>query len=171
MLGGALAEPCKSYPRLFHRGTIFDRFPYLLPNLVCAVILTCGVTVGILFLEETHEEKKYKRDVGLEIGDWILGKINPKLIFMLKTEGQGVDDRSKLGDANLEERRSLLEEDEQPPGYRTTEGSPRLSASRAHSEGPHDRELSSSIHRETTALEHAFTKQVVLHIIGYGILA
>ena len=134
-----MAEPCKSYPGLFHSGTIFDRFPYLLPNLVCAIILTCGVTVGILFLEETHEEKKYKRDVGLEIGHWILGKVKPRFIFMLRTDGQGVESRSKLGDANLEEQRSLLEEDEQPPGYRTTEGSPRLSASRALSEEPHDR--------------------------------
>jgi uncharacterized membrane protein len=171
MLGGALAEPCKSYPGLFHRGTIFDKFPYLLPNLVCAIILACGVAVGILFLEETHEEKKYKRDVGLELGDWIISKVKPRLTSMLKTEERKFESRSKLGDANLEERRSLLEEDEQPPGYRTTEGSPRLSASRALSEEPRERELSHSIDQGPPALERAFTKQVVLHIIGYGILA
>ncbi|KAH0566465.1 hypothetical protein GP486_000135 [Trichoglossum hirsutum] len=171
MLGGALADPCKSYPGLFHRGTIFDKFPYLLPNLVCAVILTCGVAIGILFLEETHEERKYKRDVGLEIGDWILNKVKHGLTFFSRTEERKVESRSKLGDANLEERRSLLEEDEQPPGYRTTEGSPRLSASRALSKEPLGRRLSNSFDREPPALERAFTKQVVLHIIGYGILA
>ncbi|KAH0541452.1 hypothetical protein FGG08_004061 [Glutinoglossum americanum] len=171
ILGGALADPCKSYPGLFQRGTIFDKFPYLLPNLVCAVILTCGVAVGILFLEETHEEKKYRRDIGLEIGDWIISKVKLRLTFMLRTEGWKIEIQSKLGDANLEERRSLLEEDEQPPGYRTTEGSPKFSVSRALSEGPNDREPSNNIDREPPALERAFTKQVVLHIIGYGILA
>ena len=54
-LGGALAQPCDSYPTLFARGSIFDRFPFLLPNLVCAIILAFGVLIGILFLEETHE--------------------------------------------------------------------------------------------------------------------
>ncbi|KAI5290797.1 hypothetical protein KEM52_000350, partial [Ascosphaera acerosa] len=62
-MGGALAQPCDNYPSLFPRGSIFDSFPFLLPNLICVVILLVGITVGVLFLEETHPEKRYRRDV------------------------------------------------------------------------------------------------------------
>jgi hypothetical protein len=163
-LGGALAEPCTSYPALFPRDTVFDRFPYLLPNLVCAVIIVFSVIVGILFLEETHEEKKDQRDTGLEAGRWILKKLRP--FECLPPQD------SKYLDANLEESRSLLEEDE-PPGYRTTEGSPRLPCSRASSPAPKE-SFDSSYTRKSNKpppLQKAFTRQVVLNIIGYGILA
>ncbi|KAI9674234.1 MAG: hypothetical protein M1817_002052 [Caeruleum heppii] len=160
-LGGALADPCGSYPSLFARGTIFDRFPYLLPNLVCAVILVCGVVIGILFLEETHEEKKHRRDLGLELGRWILRKLRcgraPPVVF------------SKLDDANLDERRSLLE-DEQPPGYSTREGSPRPPSSRNRA-GSDRSSRRVTRPRKAPTVGKAFTKQVVLNIIGYGILA
>ncbi|EHL03037.1 putative Uncharacterized membrane protein [Glarea lozoyensis 74030] len=76
MLGGALARPVMNYPALFAPGSIWERFPYLLPNLVCTFIVSIGVVVGILFLEETHAEKKYRRDPGLEAGKWILQKIS-----------------------------------------------------------------------------------------------
>ncbi|KZF25077.1 MFS general substrate transporter [Xylona heveae TC161] len=160
-LGGALADPCTSYPYLFPRGTIFDRFPYLLPNLVCAVVLACGVIIGILFLEETHEEKKHHRDVGLEVGRWILSKFSSKPDEPLFGKG---------GDANLEESRSLLE-DEQPPGYRTTEGSPRIACSQGSSSDPPPQPLDEKRRRSQPSVREAFTKQVVLNIIGYGILA
>jgi len=157
MLGGALAEPCMNFPTVFPRGTIFDRFPYLLPNLVCAAILACGVVVGILFLEETNEEKKNRRDVGLDAGQWILAKVR---WWDSKTEQQ-----SKLKDANLDERRSLIDQDDQPPGYRTTEGSPLLPSSRALSPER------ATKYDKPPALTKAFTTQVILNIIAYGILA
>ncbi|KAI9825701.1 MAG: hypothetical protein M1832_001045 [Thelocarpon impressellum] len=159
-LGGALADPCNSYPALFPRHTIFDRFPYLLPNLVCAVIVICGVAIGILFLEETHEEKKHRRDIGLEAGRWILSSF--------RSAAPDEHERCKLGDANLEESRSLLSEDEQPPGYRTTEGSPRPPLSRARASSPSKGSVRSSTR---PSVRRAFTKQVVLNIVGYGILA
>lgn len=56
-MGGALAQPCVNYPWLFSRNTLFDRFPFLLPNLVCIVVLICGIVVGFLFLEETHPKR------------------------------------------------------------------------------------------------------------------
>ncbi|KAF2864330.1 MFS general substrate transporter [Piedraia hortae CBS 480.64] len=73
-LGGGLADPVHNYPSLFSRGTIFERYPYLLTNLVCAVVVLCSFTIGFLFLEETHEDKKHERDIGIEIGRWLLGK-------------------------------------------------------------------------------------------------
>ena len=162
-IGGALAQPCKSYPNLFPTGTIFDRFPFLLPNLVCAAIVAVGVLIGILFLEETHETQRHHRDRGIECGKRILqyfGKSPKPDLF------------TKAGDANLEESRSLIE-DEQPPGYRTTEGSPRDPSSRAqspdavHSEfGLKERPGGKSRHAHAV-----FTKQIVLTIAAFGILA
>lgn len=164
-LGGALAQPCESYPSLFARNTIFDRFPFLLPNLVCAVILAIGVTIGILFLEETHEEKKYRRDVGLEAGRWILKHF--------KRAERDFDIFDKARYANLEDVETLLE-DEQPPGYRTHDGSPRHPSSRAASPSvshakPHSGGV--AVKRKARGVQKAFTKQVIVNIVGYGILA
>ncbi len=166
-LGGALAQPCESYPSMFKRDTIFDRYPFLLPNLICAVILACGVAIGILFLEETHEKKKYNRDVGLEAGKWILSKFRRAEIDVL--------DNMKAADANVDESRSLLE-DEQPPGYRTTDGSPRQPSSRALSPVPTEDSCSMRFgkdlkKRQRRGVQKAFNKQVILNIVGYGILA
>lgn len=165
-MGGALADPCNNYPTLFARGTIFDRFPYLLPNIICTVVLVCGVTIGILFLEETHEKKKHRRDMGLEAGKWILDRF------------QGVKMRplerySKAAEANLPEYQILLEEDEQPPGYRSVDGMPRPSTSRSSMNESKKRSGFAAIDtpRQTPSVEKTFTKQVILHIIGYGLLA
>lgn len=165
-IGGALAQPCDNYPTIFSRGTILDRFPFLLPNLVCAVILAVGVMVGILFLEETHAEKKHKRDVGLELGRWILRQ--------MKDETPS-DIYSKSGDADVEESRSLLEDDE-PPDYRTTEGTPCQQVSRAQSPAvcarfALDIKVLEGLEPKSDGVHKAFTKQVIMNIAGYGILA
>ncbi|KAI9833783.1 MAG: hypothetical protein M1819_003516 [Sarea resinae] len=164
-LGGALAEPCVSYPSLFSRGGLFDKFPYLLPNLVCAMILAFGVMIGILFLEETHEEKKHRRDAGLEAGRWITS--------LLRGRKSKAGSPGKGGDANLEESRSLFE-DEQPPEYRSTEGSPRISCSQTRSDdiprSSLDLPEKASLTRKPS-ITKAFNKQVVLIIASYGILA
>ncbi|KAI9835620.1 MAG: hypothetical protein M1838_005275 [Thelocarpon superellum] len=164
-LGGALAEPCQSYPGIFARGTIFDRFPYLLPNLVCASIVICGVFIGILFLDETHEEMKHRRDLGREAGRW--------LVSQFWTRAEPVVSHAKQGDANLEESRLLLDEEEQPPGYRTTEGSPHPPRTRTRASSSSNASTADTEGRCRRAppVSRAFTKQVVLNIIGYGILA
>ena len=155
-----MAQPCLSYPELFVKGTIFDKFPFLLPNLVCTIILSFGVLTGILFLEETHEELKLRKDVGLEAGKWLLAKVagSPK-------RHQPSD---KDAPADMDESRSLME-DELPPGYRTTEGSPRQPSSRA--ESPTAAALTKSGRSKRAGMQKIFTRQVVLNIIGYGILA
>ncbi|CAO1600800.1 hypothetical protein XANCAGTX0491_004478 [Xanthoria calcicola] len=166
LIGGALAEPCKNYPAVFSQGTLFDAYPFLLPNIVCAMILVVGILVGILFLEETHQEKRYRRDIGLEIGR--------KILRLFDKEG-GLESFDKLQDANFEESRSLLE-DEAPPGYRTTEGSPRYPSSRSLSPAapPYTRStLSVQPQKKAVppSIQTAFTRPVIVHIIGYGILA
>lgn len=54
-VGGSLAVPCDTLG--FRRDGEFNRYPFLLPNLVCVTILLISIIVGILFLEETHADK------------------------------------------------------------------------------------------------------------------
>lgn len=125
--------------------------------------------VGILFLEETHSEKKYRRDPGLEAGKWIISK------FARCAESKG-SRCEKVAEAD--EILSLLSDDseDQPPGYRTTQGSPTLpsTASSQDPQEPLDLNDTNTFVVQTRAkpaATKAFTKQVVINIIGYGILA
>lgn len=59
--------------QIYHQ--FLDRFPYALPNIVVALILWFSLGCGILFLEETHEIHKYRRDYGVDLGDWLLSKV------------------------------------------------------------------------------------------------
>ena len=52
-----------------------NKYPYALSNIVIAGILMFSFIMGFLFLEETHSRTKTKRDIGLEIGDFILNKL------------------------------------------------------------------------------------------------
>lgn len=54
MIGGYLAEPVKHYPSIFHENTIWDHYPYLLPNLIVVVFLFASSMTGLFFLEEVH---------------------------------------------------------------------------------------------------------------------
>lgn len=164
-LGGALAQPSQNFPAFFPRGTLFDRYPFLLPNLVCAVVLAFGVLIGILFLEETHAEQKYRGDLGLETGRWLLNRFNnrPATACAGKASQVQIDDYQ------------MLAEDEPPPGYRTTEGSPHLPSSRSQSPGATQASLKFSSGRVLSnaprGVKKAFTRQVILNIVGFGILA
>jgi len=164
-LGGALAKPVKNYPNIFPDNSIWSRFPYLLPNLVCTLIVACGVVIGILFLEETHAEKKYRRDIGLEAGKWLTSKF-------CGCAAEKVPARSEKWEEFDDEVTALLSQEDQPPGYRTTGGSPNLPSTPS----PEPQESLDLNHvslpkRSKPAATKAFTRQVVLNIVGYGILA
>ncbi|KAJ9603684.1 hypothetical protein H2200_011870 [Cladophialophora chaetospira] len=53
-LGGFLAQPARFYPHIFSPDGIFGQYPYLLPNLVCVVVIIIAIIQGIMFLEETN---------------------------------------------------------------------------------------------------------------------
>ncbi|EGX92912.1 MFS transporter [Cordyceps militaris CM01] len=55
-IGGTFADPAENWPGLFPRHGIFGRFPYLLPNLLCAFLLLISIILGIFLLEETHPD-------------------------------------------------------------------------------------------------------------------
>ncbi|KAI9806579.1 MAG: hypothetical protein M1826_004654 [Phylliscum demangeonii] len=175
-IGGTLADPSRSYPSIFKPGSLFDRFPYLLPNLICTIIVACGVTIGILFLEETHPLKKTRPDLGRQTGRWILNcgrhcRRRPQH-----------DRASKVAEAEAEGKRhetnallaaAAADDDDQPPGYRSTAGSPRPSTSGGRPSPPVPAAKSplAPPPQPPPTWSLAFNRQVVLLIVGYGILA
>ncbi|KAK6458242.1 major facilitator superfamily domain-containing protein [Scheffersomyces xylosifermentans] len=88
-IGGSkfLTHPRKENP--YHPGEVlnvlegtksfYDKFiqkyPYALSNIVVAGFLWFSLVCGVLFLEETHEVHKYRRDYGVDLGDWLLSKV------------------------------------------------------------------------------------------------
>lgn len=114
--------------------------------------------VGILFLEETHEDKKDRRDIGLEAGDWILSFFHssPK------------SEKGSFGEESL----TLLVDS--PPGYLSQESSPALTPVTV---GDLPLRMQNSIRQASQQLKpreptmNPFTRQVVLNIISYGVLA
>jgi hypothetical protein len=165
ILGGALAQPCDSYPNLFPRGTIFDKFPFLLPNLFCAAVVIFGVLIGFLFIEETHPERRFERDAGRE-----LGKRLTRLV--LKTPAQMAPMLEKTADITPETI-SLIDGDEDMVGYLSTESSPQIPIASPVD----DFEVLRLDPAEPVTItekavpQKAFTRQVVLNIVAFGIAA
>lgn len=145
---------------------------------MCTVIVSCGVVVGILFLEETHAEKKHRRDPGLEAGKWILSRLSFLSRFSRCVECKA--SRSEKAAVVPDDVLSLLSDDDQPSGYSTTNsGSPRLQSTPTTSAqgglslavDEERGDAASSRVKSAPAATKAFTRQVVLNIVGYGILA
>ncbi|KAI1327179.1 MFS general substrate transporter [Xylariaceae sp. FL0255] len=55
-IGGIFAVPHQTWPNVFSKGSLFTRFPYLLPNVLCAALLLFSVILGYFLLEETHPD-------------------------------------------------------------------------------------------------------------------
>ncbi|KAJ9369584.1 hypothetical protein DTO282E5_5713 [Paecilomyces variotii] len=55
-IGGLLAKPAEGFPSVFSPDGLFGEFPFLLPNLVCSVLLLLSIIGGLLFLQETHPD-------------------------------------------------------------------------------------------------------------------
>lgn len=149
-----MAEPVKNYPGVFAPGTIFDEYPFLLPNLVSTAVVLFGLFVGVFFLEETHEQKKDRHDPGLEIGAWIL-----ETCFGRRNDPPAY---SKLAEASLEETTYLMDDDQsEPPDY--------LSSGRnSHEDAQVLRDAEAAVNKPSG---RAFTPQVMLNVVAYGILA
>lgn len=184
-LGGSLADPVRNYPDVFQPGTIFDKFPYLFTNLVCTGVVVFSMLVGILFLEETHEDLKFRRDIGLEVGDWILNRFRKEPVERLSSrKGDFSDETLLLIDDLPPDYQSTASSPElsptslaglPPPAYRSIDGSPRGSIKSADEDLACDVEEALSrtqeSHKSKAGAHSAFTKQVILNIAGYGILA
>ncbi|KAL2175663.1 major facilitator superfamily domain-containing protein [Thermothelomyces heterothallicus CBS 202.75] len=164
MIGGALAKPVESLPSVFAPGSIWDRFPYLLPNLFSATCVSLGVIIGLLFLEETHAEKKKHRDRGVELGNYLLSLL----------PSWGTRDKGRSPAKGSEEEQPLLfDAEESLPGYLTSEDL----AGPSSVSGPSGlvqqeaRTSSQLSQQESKPVARIFTKPVVTIIASYGILA
>jgi hypothetical protein len=163
MIGGALARPVDAFPTIFTPGSLWDKFPYLLPNLFSAVCVLFSVIIGLLFLEETHPEKKQNRDRGLELGNRVLSYWNEKVV-------------SRCRKAKGKEWQPLLESEEQLPGYRSDEDSAQFVVTpRSVVQDPFDLEDAVTLVKvavpERKPTGKIFTRPVILIIVSYGILA
>jgi hypothetical protein len=152
-LGGTLADPIRNYPGSFTPGGIFDRFPYLLPNIVCASVVVFGLIVGILFLEETHEDKQHRRDYGLE------------LLHLGRTPSITLEE-SKMD--CIEETLNLLAED-QLREYQSSRPSTASSSDRSSDSdtGPQF----CLIAEKLSVRKLLFSRPIALTMVAYGILA
>ncbi|KAH8654744.1 major facilitator superfamily domain-containing protein [Ilyonectria robusta] len=175
IIGGSLARPCVSYPGIFARGTIWDRFPYLLPNLFSATIVFIGVIIGLLFFEETHATKKTKRDRGREVGDYLTNTARGVVSCCGRgrnSENQGLFDGEQppgyLTAAGSRETSVRSEVNEILRAYQIQESSPKL-APRADTEFPM---VIAPLGQEPIAKTKMkiFTKPVIMNITSYGIL-
>lgn len=123
-----------------------------------------GLVVGILFLEETHEDKKYRRDIGVEAGRAI------KRMFKRNSQKSMSNSNTKAKETDL-----VLPQDEKRLSYQSTDNCPittEIEPSDIDTTFECDSQCSSipSI-REKLSWRQGFTKQVMLIIVGYGILA
>lgn len=150
----------RSYPGHFAPDSIFAKFPFLLPNMVCACLVVLSMTVGILFLEETHEDKLSRRDYGLEIGDRILD-------LFRRVDEDELDEKRGL---SAEESESLLADAEK--ACSSTGSSPTLAplSMPAPKQRQHQQDAV-QIKEKRPSLCSVMTRQISLLIVSYGIIA
>lgn len=65
VFGGLLARPAVQYPKVFSKDGIFGTHPYLIPNLVAAIVTCTGFILCFFFL--TENEKKSHQPAAKEI--------------------------------------------------------------------------------------------------------
>lgn len=84
LIGGFLADPITSLPDVFGPGTVLGgregvawmrEYPYALPNLVCAFLLTIAAIGVVLGLDETHPMLRHRPDRGRRLGNLIVRSV------------------------------------------------------------------------------------------------
>lgn len=124
-IGGALANPLDVKPGEDRTGgSLFERFPYALPNIVSAVFFAIGITTGILYLEETLETKQGHRDYGLRLGQK-LNTLVQRFIAKLKETLHLQKSSPKSEQTETEPLIKRTVEDEEQPLLSTVPTAPR----------------------------------------------
>lgn len=67
-IGGSLVKPVERYPAIFGGSKLLQKYPFALPNLLISSLFLIGITSGFLFLRESLEDKKDRKDYGLILG-------------------------------------------------------------------------------------------------------
>lgn len=136
-------------PSVFSRGSLWKRYPYLLPNLIVALCIASSGLLGFFFLEETHPHFQNTRNTGLEMSQWISRNAR-RLIGLVDTADYAA--LSSSGDGAI------------PTIYR--EG---VELSNAEENEPKEDEASSAASKQP--VKTAYTPQVILQILAVSILA
>jgi len=65
----------QNHPEWFHgrRPAFFEKYPFALPNIVAGLFFLIGIPIGVLFLDETLEHQKTRKDPGRELGKKLVG--------------------------------------------------------------------------------------------------
>lgn len=141
-LGGALSNPLRIDPRKPRGSEFLEKFPYVLPNIVAAGFFTIGIVIGWLFLQETLETKRGKKDLGLRTGEKITQFA--RKTFRLKR-------REKCGDGESE---------------------PLLGQRKVDSDTPGDSNLVGEVNKKARpTVRDVLTYQTTLNLIVYTLLA
>ncbi|RMZ78316.1 hypothetical protein DV737_g3935, partial [Chaetothyriales sp. CBS 132003] len=67
-LGGSLVYPVERFPVLFRNSKLFEDYPFALPNILISSLFIVGIICGFLFLRESLESRRHKRDYGILLG-------------------------------------------------------------------------------------------------------
>ncbi|KAF3189856.1 hypothetical protein TWF788_009842 [Orbilia oligospora] len=172
-LGGMLAEPVAHYPEHFSKGSLFDRFPYLLPNLVCSAICLVGAVNGVLFLDETHPELIDQPDRGRNVGFWIQDRFSSIVLWNSAVK----DGPASASDLPTETSPLLNADPESPPTPPLPQTPPSSSSTLAADSRPSS---STSLSSSSTTSKlppssqepaTAWTPQVLHNVFAYAIIA
>ncbi|KAL6714113.1 hypothetical protein ACLMJK_008607 [Lecanora helva] len=143
--GGALANPVAKYPKVFGGSDLFQKYKFLLPNLVAGIFFTSSIVIGILFLEETLETVKNRWDYGRVVGKFITSPLKRK--------------RTKKSWEHKEEQsESLLRHS-------------RISSSSTNEEAENAPKGRKTIPLAPLPYREVFTRQSSLNLLTYSILA
>ena len=91
-----MAEPVGRFPSVFHPGSLWERYPFLLPNIVVAAIFAVTSSLGVFLLKETNPNFSNRSDTGVRIG-LAYKMLWRKCVGMWK--GQGYTAYSIVGEA------------------------------------------------------------------------
>lgn len=93
--GGVLVHPNEHFPGLFHDNSFFRRNPFCLPGLVTGIFFLVGILSGLLFLQETLEAKKHRKDYGLMLGSTLTTSCSKRKVRKVPKSWQSSDDESR----------------------------------------------------------------------------
>jgi MFS family permease len=111
-LGGALARPTVKYPQIFAGNEFLEKFPFMLPNVISCIFFLIGISSGLLFLKETLETKKHRKDYGRVVGRSLVG------LFQKKRPAIALKGDQEVGLNRSGQPTTKKPFNDSPPGYR-----------------------------------------------------
>lgn len=118
MLGGLLAVPTRTWPAVFGGNPFFEKFKFALPNIVASAFFTVGIVTGILFLRETLEIKRGRKDWGLALGRALTAPCRGRRTLQPTSSAVGYDEETVPTSPQMARKHSAkVAKDEGPPPW------------------------------------------------------